>query len=345
MANNFGNSINSNIGASNSGATNTLTITNPSNTASSQALLNVTVGGATAGDAFTTYTVNGVTNWSQGIDNSASDAFVISASTALGTTNVVSMATGGNVSVVLGDLDVTRSNSGANVTSTISNTSNTATSNAIQQITVAGTSANDPFTTYTISGTTNWSQGIDNSVTGDPYILSASTALGTTNVMSATTAGSVTKPLQPAFLAILDTTDTNATGNGATYTLGGGNALTIIFDQQSNMTTGGVFTAPVTGRYQLSFQLVYAALTAAMTSVTGNIVVSNRIFGGGNINIGLVRTVAAAADMGYTSRSVLADMDAADTFTVVSTIAGGAGNTASVSANAARVFMSGFLAC
>ena len=220
------NSDNNQVGASNSGVTNTFTVTNPSNTASSQAQVNVTVGGGTAGDAYTTYTVSGVTNWSEGVDNSASDAFVISASTALGTTNVVSMVTGGNVSFVLGDLDVTRSSSGSTVTDTISNTSNTASSNALQQVTVAGTSAGDSFTTYTVSGTTNWSVGTDNSVSNDPFVVSASTALGTTNVLSMTTAGAasfvlgnldVTKSASGADVSVTASNTSNTASSTATH--------------------------------------------------------------------------------------------------------------------------------
>ncbi len=56
-------------------------------------------------------------------------------------------------------------------------------------IVVAGTSANDPFLTYNVAATTSWSTGIDNSVSGDPYVISASNALGTSNVMSITTSG------------------------------------------------------------------------------------------------------------------------------------------------------------
>ncbi len=323
MTNNFSNSINSNIGAANSGATNTLTVTNPSNTASSQANEVINVGGGTAGDPFITYTVTGATSWSEGIDNSASDAFVIAASTALGTTNVVSMATGGNVSVVLGDLDITRSNSGANVTSTISNTSNTATSNALQQITVAGTSANDAFTTYTVSGTTNWSQGVDNSVTSpfaDPYVLSASTALGTTNVMVAQTTGAINYPLQPAFLAYQASQATDVTGDNTAYQLGTTVDLTEIFDQGSNFDpTTGTFTAPVTGRYYLAMSAYISGATIATTFGT-LISTSNQDF------IAQVGRAASSIQQNAPSQ-ILCDMDAADTaiFFVAST--GEAGKT------------------
>lgn len=244
-----------------------------------------------------------------------------------------------------GNLSITASVSGATLSATISNTSNTASSNANSQITVGGTSAGDAQTTYTVSGTTNWSTGIDNSVTGDPFIIAASTALGSTNVMSMTTAGEVTKPLQPAFLAVLDTSDLNVTGNAANYTLGSGNALTEIFDQGGDFVTTGTFTAPVTGRYHLNFNITFGGVTSAMTYTTTGITTSNRTYPFGFINSAAARTVAAAADLLETAGSVLSDMDAADTYTVVSSMHGGAGNTADISASAARVSMSGNLVC
>lgn len=251
MANNFANAIDSNIGASNSGATNTLTVTNPSNTASSQALVNVTVGGSTAGDAFTTYTVAGVTNWSEGVDNSDADS----------------------------------------------------------------------------------------------YVVAASTALGTTNVIHAVVAGSINYPLQPAFLAFLGTSDTNATGAGTTYTLGAGNALTEVFDQQNNFVTSGTFTAPVTGRYYLAGGFIYAAVTAAMTFVQCDFNTSNAFYTFGVINIGAAQTIAAAPNVMYNNGSVFADMDAADTFVLTTAISGGVGNTVTISANVRRVFICGYLVC
>lgn len=228
-------------------------------------------------------------------------------------------------------------NSGATNTLTVTNPSNTASSQALVNVTVGGTSAGDPFTTYTVSGTTNWSEGIDNSVTGDPYVLASSTALGTTNVMVATTAGSVTKPLQPACFGYLNATDTNATGNGAVYTLGStGTALTIFFDQQSNLTTAGVFTAPVTGKYLVGAQIVYSSLTAAMTYQTVNLVCTGNVIPLNYINVGAVRTVATSADLYSLSGCDLVAMTAGDTFTVNCNVAGGAGNTASINGTGSR---------
>jgi hypothetical protein len=147
---------------SNNGGNNQWTLSNTSNTASSQAVHLLQVAGATAGDAFTRWSVNGVTEWSAGVDNSASDAFVIAASNALGTTNVLSLATAGGVTLPLGDLSVSRAQAGGDVFAVIQNTSNTASARAYQQIIVAGGTAGDPVTQYVVTGGTTWTVGIDN---------------------------------------------------------------------------------------------------------------------------------------------------------------------------------------
>lgn len=99
----FGSSANADFtfGGTNSGATRTLTVSNTSNTASSAANLLVTVGGSSAADATHQAVVSGVTTWTWGVDNSDSDAFCIAASTALGTTNVMRVATSGEINYPL----------------------------------------------------------------------------------------------------------------------------------------------------------------------------------------------------------------------------------------------------
>lgn len=93
--------INSSIGYSNSGVTNTFTTTNPSNTAASQAKILATVGGTSSGDPFFTSTITGGSSWSWGADNSDSDAFVISQSTGLGTNNIMRSTTTGEITYPL----------------------------------------------------------------------------------------------------------------------------------------------------------------------------------------------------------------------------------------------------
>lgn len=89
------NAIYNTVGASISGVTNTLTVTNPSNTASSAARETISVGGGTAGDPTINWNVSGVTNWEMGIDNSVSDNLTISQGTALGTNDTWRMTTAG----------------------------------------------------------------------------------------------------------------------------------------------------------------------------------------------------------------------------------------------------------
>lgn len=83
------------VSTSTAGITSTLTISNldNSNTAS-HAKASATTGGASAGDAYIHFT-NNVVDWSIGIDNSDSDAFLISKSSTLGSTNVARCSSAG----------------------------------------------------------------------------------------------------------------------------------------------------------------------------------------------------------------------------------------------------------
>lgn len=55
------------------------------------------------------------------------------------------------------------------------------------------------------------------------------------------------------FLYIQQTNAPNVTGDGTSYVIGSSVALTKIFDSNNNVTTSGVFTAPVSGYYTLIF--------------------------------------------------------------------------------------------
>jgi hypothetical protein len=63
--------------------------------------------------------------------------------------------------------------------------------------------------------------------------------------------GVISTPGQPAFTVYMATTVANVTGDATSYPIVWGASL---FDQGSNVS-GGVFTAPVTGRYRLSCML------------------------------------------------------------------------------------------
>jgi len=76
-------------------ATSSVTIENLDNTnAASHAKAAITTGGASGGDAFIHFT-NNVVDWTIGVDNSDSDAFVISQSATPGTTNAARCDTAG----------------------------------------------------------------------------------------------------------------------------------------------------------------------------------------------------------------------------------------------------------
>jgi len=87
------------------GTTRTLTVSNTNNAnAASAALVAVTTGGASAGDAYHRVSTT-TTSWAFGVDNSVTsptaDPFVISQSTVLGTNNVMSVATSGEINYPL----------------------------------------------------------------------------------------------------------------------------------------------------------------------------------------------------------------------------------------------------
>lgn len=101
--------------SSTAGSSRTLTVTNTNNTnTGSHATFQSTSGGASGGDPRTTYTVSGAQSFTTGIDNSASDAFKLSASTALGTTDTFIMTTAGERTMPLQPAFLAQKNSDQN---------------------------------------------------------------------------------------------------------------------------------------------------------------------------------------------------------------------------------------
>lgn len=87
--------------ASVSGASLSVLTSNTSNTASSTAFHQVQVAGATASDAYYVANISGGQAWSWGLDNSDSDAWVLSATATPGTTNVMRVSTAGEINYPL----------------------------------------------------------------------------------------------------------------------------------------------------------------------------------------------------------------------------------------------------
>jgi hypothetical protein len=234
-----------------------------------------------------------------------------------------------------GDLTVTRSNSGGTVTFNNSNTSNTASSDARLVTSVAGSSAGDAYQTLSVSGVTSFSQGIDNS-DSDNFKRTFGADLNSNVYEVVTTAGEITHPLQPAFLAYLAASQTNKTGNGATYQLGT-DALTEVFDQSGDFNTNGTFTASVSGRYTFFIGVRVTNCTVA-ANLNLNVVTSNR-----TAQYLFSRAAGNPAITGHIS--FITDMDAADTLTAAVIVTGEAADTNTVFGAANVItYMSGFKA-
>lgn len=143
-------------------------------------------------------------------------------------------------------------------------------------------------------------------------------------------AGVATNTSQPAFLYILGSSVTNATGNGANFTLGTSTALTKVFDQGNNFSTGGTFTAPTAGIYRLGCYVEITACTIATTIVllivTTSATYQNEFFRpASNLNLTL-------------SIDSLCQMSSGDTATFVAISVGEAGNTDTVYGNGSTYY-------
>lgn len=87
------------IAKSVSGGVVATSIRNTSNTAASFAQLLLQVAGSTADDPYVRFSINGVQEWSVGIDNSTSDSFKVSRASTLGSNDSVVISTGDAVSL------------------------------------------------------------------------------------------------------------------------------------------------------------------------------------------------------------------------------------------------------
>lgn len=245
---------------------------------------------------------------------------------------------------------------GGSTSSTLANVAPSSTSGV--PLVSAGASANPSFTTAVVAGggtgvTSSTAYGLitgGTTTTGAFQTVtpgSANTAVisgGTSALHSYTsafkiTSDTMTNTAQPSFLATFTGTDNDITGTGTSYTLGTNTAFTEIFDQGSNFNPNPcTFTAPVTGRYQLSVS-VRLINSVAATTINSGTVTSNRTY-----SSTLVRG-AISGSLLQIWNSMLADMDAADTVTWTVSGSGEASNLLDLSPTLNSTFVSGELIC
>ena len=125
---------------------------------------------------------------------------------------------------------------------------------------------------------------------------------------------------QPAFSAKLAAYQTDLPP-GTTKTI---SFDTVHFDQGSDFNSGTyTFTAPVTGKYLMCYNVGLGAIDTAATNYTFNLVTSNRTYE----NVQYFDQFAADVTRWYTSASYVVDMDATDTASVSILQSGGGQQT------------------
>jgi hypothetical protein len=148
--------------------------------------------------------------------------------------------------------------------------------------------------------------GLDDST--DSLIIGKGSALGTTTSMAFNADGIITKPLQPAFLALPSSTIVNlSTGANANLAF-----ATERFDQNSDYNNSNyTFTAPVTGKYQANIVMYINQLDSAVAYYEFSIVSSNKTYY-------TIFDPDFSQDNAYFTLTfaALIDMDAADTATI-----------------------------
>jgi hypothetical protein len=191
-------------------------------------------------------------------------------------------------------------------TFTVSNTDDSGASSAEFKIQVGGSvTTGDAGIRHTISGSTIWSTGIDNSV-NDQFVTCSSNTLGTSNQHTITTGGINDWVNQPAKIQIPSGNANNITGNGTVFTV---TAYSSILNQGAagGGFSGGVFTltAGTAVPVMLNGSITLTGCTVN-SGIEVRLVTSNRTYS---------KTInrPASADNNVASISAICDMDAADT--------------------------------
>lgn len=208
-------------------------------------------------------------------------------------------------------------------------------SDAHLSLKVNGDSNSNPYT-YFNNAINTWTAGLDNDES-DRFSISASTGLGTTDVLRIATDGNITKPLQPAFAAYNSSTDVNQFGNSGFITI---DFDTEIFDLNGDFSAD-IFTSSVDGQYRLTSSVIVGNISTCNRCQL-DIITSNRLWAGEKVH------GSAADDLDHycgLKITALVDMDSGDTAYVRGYALGEAANTLSVMGTGSPItYFCGYLA-
>lgn len=144
-----------------------------------------------------------------------------------------------------------------------------------------------------------------------------------------------------SFLAFLPTTDEDAIGDGTVFTIGSGNALTLVSNNGGMAATNGIITVSSTGNYSFSCTVqVLGDPGSSISNGTLTLVTTSRSYSFSLFSSG---AVGGAGTVGCTA-TVLASMTAGDTahWTIQTTDGGGKVDDIAGSASPYSTFISGF---
>jgi hypothetical protein len=117
--------------------------------------------------------------------------------------------------------------------------------------------------------------GLDDSA--DDLVIGKGSALGTTSHIVIDENGHVTKPLQPAFFAVLGTAQNDATGDSTAVDIGSWG--TEVIDRNADFdASSGVFTAPVTGLYVIMSNGLIQGIATNHNDNQFKVISSNRTY-------------------------------------------------------------------